>query len=84
MKNVFHTLIGGMAIGLVACSQPASPREDFVRTYFERYPEATLQDIYKGSFQDVFGPAHILTNREAVVNYIKHEMESAERFEEAD
>ena len=41
-------------------------REAFVRTYFQRYPQATLQDIYKGSFQDVFGPAHILTNKESV------------------
>lgn len=84
MKNVFHTLIGGMTLWLMACSQPASTREDFVRTYLQRYPEATLQDIYKGSFQDVFGPAHILTNREAVINYIKREMETSERFEEAD
>ena len=25
-------------------------REAFVRSYFQRYPQATLQDIYKGSF----------------------------------
>ena len=52
-------------------------REDFVRTYLQKYPEATLQDIYKGSFQDVFGPAHLLTSREAVENYISREMENA-------
>ena len=67
-----------------ACTRPSQPREDFVRTYLQKYPEATLQDIYKGSFQDVFGPAHILTNREAVMNYIQSEMESAEAWEEHD
>jgi hypothetical protein len=71
-------------IGLFSCTHPSSSREDFVRTYFEKYPESTLQDIYKGSFQDVFGPAHILTDREAVTKYIKYEMETAEAWEEAD
>ena len=84
MKKSFHICILSILLWFVACSQPTSSREDFVRTYLQRYPEATLQDIYKGSFQDVFGPAHILTNREAVVNYIKREMETAEKFEEAD
>jgi len=80
------SLLGLLAlmVFLCSCSTEPSPRETFVRTYLQRYPEATLVDIYKGSFQDAFGPAHILTNREAVINYIKREMETAERFEEAD
>lgn len=41
----------------------------------ERYPKATLQDIYKGCFQDFFGPAHALSNREGVKRYILSEME---------
>ena len=71
-------------VGVLACTRPSQPREDFVRANLQKYPEATLQDIYKGSFQDVFGPAHILTNREAVTNYIQSEMESAEAWEEHD
>jgi hypothetical protein len=78
-------LIISLLMALVsACTRPSQSREDFVRTYLQKYPEATLQDIYKGSFQDVFGPAHILTNREAVMNYIQSEMESAEAWEEHD
>ena len=78
-------LIISLLMALVsACTRPSQSREDFVRTYLQKYPEATLQDIYKGSFQDVFGPAHILTNREAVTNYIQSEMESAEAWEEHD
>ena len=67
-----------------ACTRPSQSREDFVRTYLQKYPEATLQDIYKGSFQDVFGPAHILTNREAVINYIQQEIDRAEAWEAHD
>lgn len=43
-------------------------------SFLERYPEATLQDIYKGSFQDYFGPAHALADRESVKRYIISEM----------
>ena len=48
------------------------------------YPEATLQDIYKGCFQDRFGPAHILTNRDAAKNYILREVSTADSFGCAD
>ena len=79
-----YLIISLLMAGVLACTRPSQPREDFVRAYLQKYPEATLQDIYKGSFQDVFGPAHILTNREAVTNYIQSEMESAEAWEEHD
>ena len=82
MKKILFVCL--WMIGLFSCTHPSSSREDFVRTYFEKYPESTLQDIYKGSFQDVFGPAHILTDREAATKYIKYEMETADTWEEAD
>ena len=68
----------------VACRHPQPSPEAFVRGYFEKYPEATLQDIYKGSFQDIFGPAHILTDRQAVIRYIESELKASTSFEEAD
>lgn len=84
MMKTFHIALWSIVLCFMSCSQSSQPRESFVRTYLERYPEATLQDIYKGSFQDVFGPAHILTNRQAVENYINHEIKTTEKFEEAD
>ena len=71
---------------LPACTGTSTEqaRENFVRTYFQRYPEAALQDIYKGSFQDIFGPAHILTNKEAVMKYIQYEMNTTEAYENED
>lgn len=73
-----------LAFQAIACTQTSPSREDFVRQYLQKYPEATLQDIYKGSFQDVFGPAHLLTDRDAVTRYIRHEMDNAKAFEDHD
>lgn len=55
-------------------------------SFLERYPKATLQDIYKGCFQDYFGPAHALSDREGVKRYIISEMEkvSSERASEVE
>ena len=85
MVKILQTLIGMTFISMLmgTCNQQPS-RESFIRSYLSKYPEATLQDIYKGSFQDVFGPAHLLTNREAVKNYIIKEMETAETLEGED
>ena len=38
------------------------------------YPQSTLQDVYKSCFQDYFGPAHIISNREAARRYIEYEL----------
>ena len=92
-KNGYTKLLflGEKALGILAlvfllnaCSSPTNPREAFIRSYLEKYPESTLVDIYKGSFQDVFGPAHLLTDREAVAKYIQYEINSSESFEEHD
>lgn len=81
-KALLSILISFVLLILAGCAETnRQSREDFVRTYLQKYPEATLQDIYKGSFQDVFGPAHLLTNREAVKNYILSELEHAQTLE---
>lgn len=84
MKRFHLFLLSGLLLLSVACRHPQPSPEAFVRGYFEKYPEATLQDIYKGSFQDVFGPAHILTDRQAVIRYIESELKASTSFEEDD
>ena len=84
MKLTHLFLLSGLLLLSVACHHPQPSPEAFVRGYFEKYPEATLQDIYKGSFQDVFGPAHILTDRQAVIRYIESELKASTSFEEDD
>ena len=81
-KALLSILISFVFLLFAGCAETnRQSREDFVRTYLQKYPEATLQDIYKGSFQDVFGPAHLLTNREAVKNYVLKELEHAQTLE---
>ena len=81
-KALLSILISFVFLLFAGCAETnRQSREDFVRTYLQKYPQATLQDIYKGSFQDVFGPAHLLTNREAVKNYVLKELEHAQTLE---
>lgn len=46
-----------------------------VERLIDRYPAATLQDAYKSMFQDRFGVAHLLAERDAVREYIAKEVE---------
>lgn len=48
--------------------------QNAVEGLLERYPAATLQDIYKTMFQDRFGVAHLLSDRGKVREYIEREM----------
>lgn len=56
-------------------------RETYIKDFLQKYPKATLLDIYKGNFQDKFGPAHLLTDRKAVENYIRYELDNAQTLE---
>ena len=47
----------------------------------QRYPSATLQDIYKSCFQDHFGVAHLLADRASVKGYIERELATAAAFD---
>lgn len=84
IKQLITIIAASMAV-LCACtdksSKDAESRDDraaFITDFLTRYPHATLQDIYKGEFQDQFGPAHLLTNREAVKSYILRELSLAD------
>ena len=43
-----------------------------------RYPDASLRDIYKSCFQDYFGPAHAIADRDLARDYIVRELAEAE------
>lgn len=64
-------------IKVVELVYPAVDRkalESSVRNFLERYPKATLQDVYKNNFQDVYGPAHIMADRKGVISYLQREL----------
>lgn len=41
------------------------------------YPASTLQDVYKNFYQEHFGPEHMISNPEAVNNYLLQELENS-------
>lgn len=49
-----------------------------INNILEIYPEATLQDIYKSFFQDMFGPEHIIVDTASVSKYLQFELENME------
>ncbi|MBQ0113729.1 MAG: hypothetical protein KBT03_11425 [Bacteroidales bacterium] len=52
--------------------------ENLTLRILREYPKATLADIYKTSFQDVFGPEHLVENPESVRNYLNVELKQME------
>ena len=54
-----------------------------VKEFFEKYPQATLQDVYKNNFQDYFGPAHIMARKEGVLAYLNSELQQMDKEEES-
>ena len=81
MKTSTRTIaIAILATLLTACANTPkeSPITAYLTDFFTKYPQATLIDVYKGSFQDYFGPAHLLTDRDAVRRYIAYELAHAD------
>lgn len=46
------------------------------QSYMNRYPEASLQDVYKWCFQDVYGPGHIIKDSASCAQYLQNELAS--------
>lgn len=69
-------------LGMGGCKSAENEQEraiaQAVETLLDRYPKATLQDLYKSCFQDHFGVAHLLADRERVKGYIMYELATAD------
>ena len=81
-KATYALLMLGFILLMTACE--SDPRRAFVRRYLKTYPEATLIDIFKGTFQDQFGSSHMIVNKEPLARYIKEEMDSVQDFRNPD
>lgn len=80
MKKFF--LLVCIAAMIVACATKKPNEEEAIRSMCEeiaqRYPQATLQDIYKTCFQDFFGAEHLLSDTTAAHQYLKAEIEATQ------
>ena len=48
--------------------------EYFVKKNLRDFPQSTLQDLYKSFFQSVFGPEHLVSDKEKVMSFIDWEL----------
>lgn len=55
--------------------------EQAVRTELQRYPQATLLDLYKFFFQGAFGPGHMIPEAEAARQYLEEELRASASFD---
>ena len=80
MKKIF--LFVYVAVVLAACMAKKPTEEQAIRSMCEeivqRYPQATLQDVYKTCFQDFFGAEHLLSDTAAAHQYLKAEIAATE------
>jgi hypothetical protein len=51
------------------------------REELQRYPQATLLDLYKFFFQGAFGPGHLIPDAEAARQYLEEELRASTSFD---
>lgn len=87
MKKAIYTLILLLATLFLSCGNAADNKhtaiENAVRRMSHQYPAATLRDMYKSFFQDYFGVAHMLAERDKVKGYIEYELATADTLDAA-
>jgi len=86
MKNPIRKYLGlllSVIVFMAQCIPGQTNRKVYesINTELANYPEAELTDIYKNFFQDAFGPSHMLADTQAVINYLKKELDAAEGFD---
>ena len=69
--------ITAVLILLFSCKETTSERiRTAVENQLNRYPESTLQDLYKNFFQDYFGPGHLIRDTTSAGAYLDSELAS--------
>ena len=82
MKRATLIFYSALLLSMLSCTPGNEHRiGESVASLLQRYPDATLQDVYKSFFQDYFGVAHLLAEREKVKSYIEYETNSATEFD---
>ena len=71
-------IIAAVLFVFVGCNNKNDNIRQAIEGMRERYPSTTLQDIYKSCFQDYYGVAHLLADRESVKRYIDYELANAD------
>lgn len=81
MKRIFVLLCFFVGLSCLNAQNTEKEKiETFVANILRTYPKSTLADVYKSSFQDVFGPEHLVENKESVLNYLDKELSYKEEL----
>lgn len=81
IRKTFFLAVTTLLLSACEGNRQETAMQESISTFLKKYPQSTLQDIYKGNFQDKFGPAHLLTDRKSVENYIRYELNSTDAME---
>ncbi|MDR1347031.1 MAG: hypothetical protein LBJ63_01175 [Prevotellaceae bacterium] len=64
-----------MLLSLASCKITVEQKiKQAISHQIERYPNSTLQDIYKNFYQDYFGTEHAIPDKKAVEEYLLYEL----------
>ena len=77
MKNFLRILMIGISSFLMSSCGNSNDKaiRKMCQYIHNQYPLATLQDIYKTSYQDFFGAEHLMNDTAAARYYINYELE---------
>lgn len=86
IKSLFVRIIiaGFLVVQVMACADNQGRIEKCAEAELKLHPEAHLVDLYKYFFQDVFGPGHLISDREGPEKYLEEELAEAKVFEPFD
>lgn len=81
MKRIFVLLYFFMCLSYLNAQNTDEEKiRTFVANILRTNPKSTLADVYKSSFQDFFGPEHLVENKESVLNYLEKELSYKEEL----
>lgn len=81
MKRIFVLLCFFMCLSYLNAQNTDEEKiRTFVANILRTYPKSTLADVYKSSFQDFFGPEHLVENKESILNYLEKELSYKEEL----
>ena len=63
---------------MLSCDNDSRAIREMCKDIHEKYPLATLQDVYKTCYQDYFGAEHLMNDTAMVRKYIHFELEQCQ------
>lgn len=79
MRTAFFACI--VAMSCERASDQSLAVRQAAQEELQRYPRATLRDLYKFFFQGAYGPGHMIPSREFAAQYLEEELRTSTEFD---